>query len=185
MIQNGENIMTAQSFFTNLARILLRPLSFVPALIIMYFIYSFSAQDGTSSSQLSLSVSHKIIHVVDHIFDFELTEEQIDNGSEKIHYYIRKTAHFTEYFILAVAISLPLYVYGIRGIWLMLTALILCVGFACLDEYHQLFVFGRGASKKDVLIDSFGSLSGIVFTRIIGYILRKSFFEPIFKREYY
>ena len=176
--------MTVQSFFINVARIFLRPLSFVPALIVMSFIYSFSAQDGTSSSQLSLSVSHKVIHVVDRVFDFELTEEQTNRGAEKIHYYTRKTAHFTEYFILAVAISLPLYVYGIRGIWLMLTALILCVGFACLDEYHQLFVSGRGASKKDVLIDSFGSLSGIVFTRIIGYISRKSFFEPIFKNDY-
>ena len=184
MIQNGENIMTVQSFFINVARIFLRPLSFVPALIVMSFIYSFSAQDGTSSSQLSLSVSHKIIHVVDRVFDFELTEEQTNRGAEKIHYYIRKTAHFTEYFILAVAISLPLYVYGIRGIWLMLTALILCVGFACLDEYHQLFVSGRGASKKDVLIDSFGSLAGILCTRIIGYISRKSFFEPIFKNDY-
>lgn len=173
--------MTAQSFFTHLARIFLRPLSFVPALIIMYFIYSFSAQDGTASSQLISSISHKLIHVIDRVLDFELTEKQVDTGAEKIHYYIRKTAHFTEYFILAVAISLPLYVYGIRGIWLMLTSLILCVGFACLDEYHQLFVSGRGASKKDVLIDSFGSLSGIVFTRIVGYISRKSFFEPIFK----
>lgn len=185
MIQNGENIMTAQSFFTNLARIFLRPLSFIPALLIMYFIYSFSAQDGPTSSQLSSSMSHKIIHVIDRVFDFELTEEQIDNGAEKIHYYIRKTAHFTEYFILAAAISLPLYVYGIRGIWLMLTALILCVGFACLDEYHQLFVAGRGSSTKDILIDSFGSLTGIVFTRIIGYISRKSFFEPIFKIKHY
>ena len=175
--------MTAQSFFITLARIILKPLSFVPALVIMYCIYSFSAQDGTTSSQLSLSVSHKVIHVVDRVFDFSLTEEQVDKGVERIHYYIRKTAHFTEYFILAVAISLPLYVYGIRGIWLMLTSLILCIGFACLDEYHQLFVSGRGASKKDVLIDTFGSLTGIVFTRIIGYISRKSFFEPIFKKH--
>ena len=175
--------MTAQSFFITLARIILKPLSFVPALVIMYCIYSFSAQDGTTSSQLSLSVSHKVIHVVDRVFDFGLTEEQVDKGVERIHYYIRKTAHFTEYFILAVAISLPLYVYGIRGIWLMLTSSILCIGFACLDEYHQLFVSGRGASKKDVLIDTFGSLTGIVFTRIIGYISRKSFFEPIFKKR--
>lgn len=174
--------MTAQSFFITLARIILKPLSFVPALIIMYCIYSFSAQDGTTSSQVSLSVSHKVVHAVDRVFDFDLTEEQIDNSVRKIHYYIRKTAHFTEYFILAAAVSLPLYVYGIRGIWLMLTSLILCTGFACLDEYHQLYVSGRGASTKDVLIDTFGSLIGIVCTRIIGYIFRKSFFEPIFKQ---
>lgn len=175
--------MTAQSFFITLTRIILKPLSFVPALIIMYCIYSFSAQDGTTSSQVSLSVSHKVVYAVDRVFDFDLTEEQIDNSVSKIHYYIRKTAHFTEYFILAAAVSLPLYVYGIRGIWLMLTSLILCTGFACLDEYHQLYVSSRGASTKDVLIDTFGSLIGIVCTRIIGYIFRKSFFEPIFKKR--
>lgn len=175
--------MTVQSFFITLARILLKPLSFVPALIIMYCIYSFSAQDGAASSQLSLSVSHKVIHAVDYVFDFGLTKEQANHGAEKIHYYIRKTAHFTEYFILAATISLPLYVYGIRGIWLVLTAQILCTGFACLDEYHQLFVSGRAASPKDVLIDTLGSLTGIVFTRIVGYISRKAFFDPIFKRH--
>lgn len=166
-------------------RFILKPLSFVPALIIMYFIYSFSAQEGTESSQLSLRVSHKVISVVDRTFDFNLSEKQITKGTQRIHYYVRKTAHFSEYFILAVAISLPLYVYGIRGIWLVLTSLILCTGFACLDEYHQLFVRGRGASVKDVMIDSFGALFGIIFTRIIGYISRKSFFDPIFHRNPY
>lgn len=175
--------MTVQSFMITLARIILKPLSFVPALLIMYFIYSFSAQDGTASSQLSLSVSHKVIAAVDRVFDFELTKDQIDNGVTKIHYYIRKTAHFTEYFILAVAVSLPLYVYGIRGIWLVLTSLILCTGFACLDEYHQLFVSGRASSVKDVLIDSSGAFVGIVCTRIVGYIFRKSFFDPLFRKN--
>lgn len=175
--------MTFQSFMITLARFILKPLSFVPALIIMYCIYSFSAQDGTTSSQLSYSVSHKVVTVVDRIFDFELTEEQIDRSIDKIHYYIRKTGHFTEYFILAVAVSLPLYVYGIRGIWLVLTALILCTGFACLDEYHQLYVSGRAGSLKDVLIDSSGALVGIVCTRIVGYIFRKSFFDPLFRKS--
>ncbi len=175
--------MTVQSFFTAMARFILKPLSFVPALLIMYFIYSFSAQDGTTSSQLSFSVSQKVVVTVDRVFDFGLSMEQIEQGIDKIHYYIRKTAHFTEYFILAVALSLPLYVYGIRGIWLVLTAQILCTGFACLDEYHQLFVMGRGASVKDVLIDSLGALTGIVCTRIIGYIFRKSFFDPLFRKN--
>lgn len=175
--------MTFQSSIKFLTRFILKPMSFIPALLIMYFIYSFSAQDGATSSQLSFRVSHKVIIVVDQIFDFQLTDEQIDTGIDKIHYYIRKTAHFTEYFILAVAVSLPLYVYGIRGIWLMLTALILCTGFACMDEYHQLFVSGRAGSVKDVLIDSSGAFTGIICTRIVGYIFRKSFFDPLFPKN--
>ena len=177
--------MTFQSFLRALARFILKPLSFVPALIIMYCIYSFSAQEGTESSNLSFRVSHKVIATIDRALDLYLSDEQIKSGINKIHYYIRKTAHFSEYFLLAVSVSLPLYVYGIRGIWLMLTALILCSGFACLDEYHQLFVSGRVASGKDVLIDSTGALTGIVCTSIVGYILRKSVFEPIFHSRHF
>lgn len=175
--------MTFQSFMKNLIFFFLKLLSFVPALLIMCSIYSFSAQEGTASSQLSLRVSQKVITTVDNVFDFDLSAQQIDSGVEQIHYYIRKTAHFMEYFILAVSVSLPLYVYGIRGIWLMLTALILCTGFACLDEYHQLFVSGRVGSYKDVMIDSSGALLGIICTRIVGYIFRKCIFDPLFRKN--
>ena len=72
----------------------------------------------------------------------------------------------TEYFILAVCISFPLYVYGLRGFWLFLFAGLFCVAFACTDEFHQSFVAGRGPSKKDVAIDSAGALFGIILVQI-------------------
>ena len=77
------------------------------------------------------------------------------------------------FFLLAVSLALPLYVYGLRGIWLTLEAGAICVGFAALDEYHQLFVSGRGASKRDVAIDSIGIFAGIIVTRIIGWMGRE------------
>ena len=103
-------------------RFLLKPLSFVPALIIMYCIYSFSAQDGAASSSLSYKVSYKVIEITDHILNLDLSDAQILQGIHRIHFYVRKTAHFSEYFLLAVSIACPLYVYGIRGIWLLLTS---------------------------------------------------------------
>jgi VanZ family protein len=84
---------------------------------------------------------------------------------------------------LAVSIAIPLYVYGLRGILLVLAAGVICVGVASSDEFHQLFVYGRGASVKDVLIDSSGAFVGIYFVRIFGYIARKAFFEPIFHKK--
>ena len=42
-------------------RALLKPLSFLPALCLMYMIFSFSAQDGATSSQLSYKVSYTIV----------------------------------------------------------------------------------------------------------------------------
>lgn len=167
------------NFRKYLIRFLLKPLSFVPAIIMMYIIFSFSAQDGSTSSNLSYKVSREIVSSADHILNLELTDGQISRGISRIHYYVRKFAHLSEYFLLAVTVSLPLYVYGIRGIWLVLTAEILCAGFAGLDEFHQLFVSGRGASVRDVAIDSCGALVGILFVRLFGYIFRKTIFEPI------
>lgn len=48
--------------------------------------------------------------------------EELSCAADGIHYYVRKAAHMTEYFLLAVAISFPLYVYGVMGIWLMILA---------------------------------------------------------------
>lgn len=48
----------------------------------------------------------------------------------------------------------------------MLVAGLICVGFACGDEYHQSFVDGRGPSVRDVGIDSIGVFAGIIAVRI-------------------
>ena len=72
----------------------------------------------------------------------------------------------TEYFLLAIAVSFPLYVYRVRGFWLFLLAGIICVGFAGLDEYHQSFVAGRGPSVRDVCIDSSGAFIGIILVQL-------------------
>ena len=76
-----------------LLRFLLKPLSFAPALIIMYCIYSFSAQDGTASSNMSYQVSYKVIELTDRVFNLDLTDAQILQGIRRIHFYVRKTAH--------------------------------------------------------------------------------------------
>ncbi|MCM1183283.1 MAG: VanZ family protein [Roseburia sp.] len=149
----------------------------------MYIIFSFSSQDGAASSKLSYGVSFDLVSAVDRTLDLELTPKQINRCINRIHYYVRKLAHITEYFLLAVSISIPIYVYGIRGIWIVLTSGILCIGFAALDELHQFFVAGRGAAVKDVFIDSFGSLLGILFVRTFGYIARKCIAEPLAARR--
>lgn len=159
-------------------RTLLKPLSFVPALILMYMIFSFSAQPGDVSSQLSYKVSVKIVETADYIFDANLDYYQIDEWANKINFITRKLAHMTEYFALAIAVSFPLYVYGMHGILLMLVAGLICVGFACGDEYHQSFVMGRSPSTKDICIDSVGVFFGIIVVRIIGWTGRKTIFKP-------
>lgn len=166
-------------FVKKTLRFLLKPLSFIPAIVLMYIIFNFSAMEGTESSYLSFRVARKAVVVAEDVLQKDWSEELIDQRAERIHYLIRKTAHVTEYFCLAVAVALPLYVYKIRGIWLFLAAGIYCLCFAGLDEYHQYFVAGREGSVRDVWIDAIGIFPGIILVQIFGYIGRKTIFAPL------
>lgn len=145
---------------------LLKPFSFLPAIAVMYMIFSFSSQTGADSGNLSYKVSYGIVTAADRVLEKNLSEDEKADYAVRIELPVRKLAHMTEYFILAVCISFPLFVYGLRGFWLLLIAGLFCVGFACTDEFHQSFVAGRGPSKRDVFIDSCGAFIGILLVQI-------------------
>jgi VanZ family protein len=83
-----------------------------------------------------------------------ITEDQF----YAVHYFIRKSAHFTEYFIFCLLIYR-----GVRGDrrgwrWTWgLAALACAAGYSALDEIHQAFVASRTASPYDSLLDSAGA----------------------------
>ncbi len=160
-------------------RYLLKPLSFLPALCMMYLIYTLSAQPADQSQVLSSEVNTWLLSLLNRKLHLGWNAAQLTSYTLFMEYYIRKLAHAMEYFLLAVSVSLPFYVYRIRGLWLVLLSASICVGFALLDEYHQSFVPGRAASLRDAAIDSCGSLAGIYFTRIVGFIGRKTLFAPL------
>lgn len=145
----------------------LKPLSFLPALVMMYVIFGFSAQDAQTSGNLSMDFSYKVIEIGNNILEKGLDEQQMEYYAFRIEHPVRKAAHMTEYFILAVAVSFPFYVYGMRGIRLISTAAVICVAFAAGDEYHQSFVAGRGPSVTDVGIDSIGVFFGVLAVQIL------------------
>jgi VanZ family protein len=122
-----------------------------------------------------------VVEIAAKVFDHTLSAEEILHYADLIHFLIRKFAHMGLYFMLAVSVSFPLYVYGLRGIPLMIVAGAFCVAFACTDEYHQSLIAGRGPSKKDVMIDSIGVLAGIIVVRIVGFIGRKTIFRKLSK----
>ena len=75
-----------------------------------------------------------------------------------IHHIIRKSAHFTEYFIFC------LFIYrGVRGNrkgwrWTWgISALSVAAGYSIMDEIHQAFIASRTASPYDSLLDSIGA----------------------------
>lgn len=134
-------------------------LSVVPFLCMMILIFRFSAQDGPTSGSLSYKVCSFLVSIADHLFSLNLSENAFASTAEGLQFFVRKGAHMTEYFILALSIFLPLTVWfgrklsPVKRLWVTFPVAVLC---ASLDEYHQTFVPGRSGSPKDVLVDSIG-----------------------------
>ena len=171
-------------FIKKTLRYLLKPLSFVPALCMLYLIFYMSSQEGAASSTMSYQVSKTIVLAYNKIFSKGYPNELLNELILQIHPFIRKTAHFTEFFALAVTVAFPLYVYKIRGIFLIILGELFCVGLAFLDEYSHSFVMGRSPSYRDVMIDSAGAFCGILIAWIVCYIGRKTVFKWLSLEDY-
>ena len=147
----------------------LKLLSFVPMLAVMYMIWSFSAQGGEDSASISLKVGLRIVRIADRLFSGGFSEEQMLTYAENMQPFVRKGAHAAEYFLLALTTTLPVYVYGFGGILPFLVAGIVCVAFAGIDEWHQTFVAGRSGALRDVAIDGAGALCGILISGLFRF----------------
>lgn len=171
-------------FIKKTLRYLLKPLSFLPALCMLYLIFYMSSQEGAASSTMSYQVSKTIVLAYNKFFSKGYSNEILNELIHQIHPFIRKTAHFTEFFALAVTVAFPLYVYKIRGIFLIIFGELFCVGVAFLDEYSQSFVAGRSPAYRDVMIDSAGAFCGILLAWIVCYIGRKTVFKWLSLEDY-
>jgi VanZ family protein len=80
-----------------------------------------------------------------------------------IHHYIRKCAHFTEYFVFGALLYRS--VRGTRTGWRWIwgaAALLIAAGYSALDEIHQIFVPSREPRVTDSLIDTAGALFAVL-----------------------
>lgn len=135
--------------------------------------FGFSAQNGDTSGQLSGTVVDSVLRILHP--DLEAMEPEARTELfDTWQFIIRKTAHFTEYAILAVFLSLFSFTYEggkKRKIILILLFIILC---ASGDEFHQKFVDGRGPSLRDVGIDTAGGAAGTALAFLIRHRTRRN-----------
>lgn len=141
-------------------------ISWLLVVIWMGVIFAFSNMYGTSSTDKSRGIIKETINTtVDTtnnagITDIHPSEETVNKTVKKLDYPLRKVMHVTEYAILCLLLINALYQSGVKGKKLFVISIIICILYACTDEYHQLFR-ARTGEVKDVLIDTAGSLIGL------------------------
>jgi VanZ family protein len=129
-----------------------------PAILWAIVISSFSTETFTSEN-----TSRVIIPVLRWFLPHAMPETL-----SLIHHVIRKSGHFTEYFVLSLLLLHALRAgrrdFSLR--WAVI-AISIVAGYASLDEFHQLFVPGRGAAVSDVLLDTTGGAAAQLLVALI------------------
>ena len=87
---------------------------------------------------------------------------------------IRKVAHFTEYAVLGGLLLELVWITGRFGKYWTAIPLACSALYAASDELHQIFVPGRSAQVRDVLIDTGGALTGIAVVVLLHRIRKPS-----------
>lgn len=124
----------------------------------MIFIFYMSSKPAVESNVTSEWVI-KVLKIVK--LDLDTWFGSIAN------FIVRKTAHFSEYFILSIISYLTLREDKNRK-KSAIYAIIICFLYACSDEIHQYFVPGRAMLFMDVLIDTSGGICAMASIKIIN-----------------
>ena len=129
------------------------------------FIFSNSLDNAEESTEKSSTVTETVNKVASAVG----IKEEIPHST------VRDMAHFTEFAVLAFLISLDLALFLYpklsRKLALFLglcaASLPACFLLACVDELIQKFSGGRASQFSDVLLDTLGSLCGVVGFAVI------------------
>ncbi len=149
---------------------------------IMVAIFLFSAQSGGESGSLSESVARMLASIFVGGFDGMDPDVQASIIAQ-MSWPIRKTAHATEYAILAASLVMTCwqiiswrrerkardYSPEQRVTRVGAIAFAIAVFYACTDEMHQLFIDGRAGQVTDVLVDASGAAVGCVLCCVVIY----------------
>ncbi len=102
-------------------------------------------------------------------------------GAEKLHFAIRKMAHFTEFACFGTLLCWFFGMTGEKSAHLICMPLLFGLLTACVDETIQVFSPGRHCSIVDVGIDSGGVVTGLLVL-VLGHLLFRSNIR-VFRRD--
>lgn len=128
----------------------------------MLLIFMLSAQEASLSSATSHSLALSFLSLLpfSHVLDYEAILPVAN-------YILRTCAHFSEYFVLAVLFTFQALFYVINRKKRCLFSALFCLLYSISDEIHQIFVPGRSFQLFDIMIDFFGSVSGLLLAEAL------------------
>ena len=126
-------------------------------------IFYFSSQNGEESAQTSTGLAVFVMRLLVPGFD-SLSAAERAMYFDRLLYFVRKAAHFTEFAMLGASLRLLFHALSLRRP--ILIAWSVGTLYACTDELHQMFVDGRGAVWQDVCIDSAGALTAALLVTL-------------------
>ena len=153
------------------ALIFIRILLIILTLSVMAIIFALSADTADESDAKSDVISDSIVHQI--LRNFDLTDEQIEKLVHTCVVVVRKTAHFTEYAALGFLLASVFVSFGLKTKLNIPISFIIGTLYAVSDEIHQYFVPGRSCQVSDMILDSSGVITGIMFLLICVYIFTK------------
>ena len=126
-------------------------------------LFVFSGQNGVQSGNLSRMFTQWLLRLV----------PSLPWSAAQMEPVLRKIAHFgifaLEGCLLGTAMLCSL---RSRSAAVLISASV-CAAVAGLNEFHQSFVAGRNAAFTDVLIDTGGALTGILFALLMACLARR------------
>lgn len=139
---------------------------------LMFIIYTLSSEDGYASGQRSANVQEIIKENVHEYMDSTEIGQKLHYGLQSLieaispdgnNWYqtIRDIAHFSLYFFLALLLYITFSIAGISRLWKSILSLLICLGYALFDEFHQSMVIGRISTMDDVIVDMCGTLMSL------------------------
>lgn len=135
----------------------------VLSIIWMAVIFHFSNQVAEVSSGHSGGVINFIINsnipIISSLFEFMMQIEIAE-------FVIRKSAHMFIYAVLATLLFFSLYE-KTDSKEIYLKSMFFTFLYAVSDEYHQTFVKGRSGEIRDVFVDSFGAMIGLIIVYLV------------------
>lgn len=127
----------------------------------MINIFTFSSETGVESTSRS---DRLIIRISERVLNRNLTQKEKETYTGKYVVLVRKTAHFTLYFLLGLFFISFLKEFNLDNKKLLLYTIIFVFIYSCSDEIHQLFINERSGEILDVIIDTLGgTTSSIIY----------------------